>query len=259
MTTFIRAGAIGGLAALALVPATGARAQSVLEQSIEHRFQLDFHVNDSALQKMLPAGWVPAVATAGPAKDANIRMIFIDQVAIMGADGKPLGKGANRMAILEVPVKAAQGDATGRMIIAGLSADANAAPGAFGVYRPAATASMARAVTAKAGTVNVDETWNFAAADGEHMQVHVAYERAPARKGGGETKFFNPSDPSRYQIVKTDQGIDITRNATTHPPDHVTQFSYAAGGGAIGTLFDGSEKVLSWDSFPWYDRTVTAP
>jgi hypothetical protein len=28
-------------------------------------------VADAALQKMLPSGWVPAVATAGNAKDAN--------------------------------------------------------------------------------------------------------------------------------------------------------------------------------------------
>src|SRR5262245_36527942 len=43
--------------------ATAANAQSVVEQASEHRFQLDFHVNDAALQKMLPAGWEPAIAT----------------------------------------------------------------------------------------------------------------------------------------------------------------------------------------------------
>ena len=30
-------------------------------------------------------------------------------------------------------------------------------------------------------------------------------------------------------------------------------------GGRIAALFDGKEKVLSWDSFPWYMRTVSNP
>ena len=103
------------------------------------------------------------------------------------------------------------------------------------------------------------EDWEFAAASGERMEVHVEYERGPANKGGAEVKFFNPKDPSKFQIFKTDQAIDIMRNPTTMPPDHIREFSYKAGGGKIAALFDGTEKVVSWDSFPWYIRTVSAP
>lgn len=250
--------AIAAAAALFAI-STGARSETIVERSAEHRFQLDFHVNDAALQKFLPAGWQPAVATQGPAKDANIRMIFIDRMAIMGADGKPLAHGANRMVYLVVPVRETAGPGTGQMIIAGLTADPADAPGAFGVYKPATTAKMARNESSDGNAVMVDEDWAFAAADGERMQVHVRYQRAPAVKGGGEVKFFDPKNPAKYQIFRTEQGIDITRNATTNPPDRVQAFSYSAGGGAIASLFDGSEKVLSWDSFPWYDRTVAAP
>jgi len=257
VTTVIKTAALGLSAALLLT--VQLKAQTVLEQAVEHRYQLDFHVPDAALQKMLPAGWVPAVATAGPAKDANLRMIFIDRVAVMGPDNKPAGKGSTRMVYLAVPVKQASGSNTGQMIIAGLTEDAADAPGAFGVYRRATTAKMSRSIDSSSGAVIVDENWEFAGPGGERMEVHVKYERQPANKGGGEVKFFNPSDPSKYQIFKTDQGIDITRNATTNPPDRVKQFSYKAGGGRIAALFDGSEKVLSWDSFPWYNRTVSAP
>ena len=58
---------------------------------------------------------------------------------------------------------------------------------------------------------------------------------------------------------KTDQAIDIMRNSTTNPPDNVKKFSYKAGGGKIVTLFDGAEKVVSWNVFPWYLRTVSTP
>jgi hypothetical protein len=244
--------------AIAIVPAV--KAETLLEQSAEHRFQLDFHVSDVALQKMLPNGWSPAVANAGPAKDANLRMIFIDRIGIVGPDGKPSGKGAERMVYLAVPVKQTSGNSTGQMIVAGLTDNAADAPGAFGVYQHAPSAKMTRSVSASAGTAIAEEDWEFAAADGgEHMQVHVKYERAPAAKGAGEVKFFDPANPSKYQVFKTEQTTEITRNATTNPPDRVKEFSYRAGGGRIAALFDGTEKVLSWDSQPWYNRSIIAP
>src|SRR5260370_639703 len=112
--------------------ATAANAQTVMEQAAEHRFQLDFHVNDAALQKMLPSGWEPAIAAQGPAKDCNIRLIFIDRMAVVGADGKSVRKGSERLAYLAVPVKQTSGTTTGQMIIAGLTDDA-ANTGPFGV------------------------------------------------------------------------------------------------------------------------------
>jgi hypothetical protein len=244
---------------IGLTTATHASAETLLEQGPEHRFQLDFHVSDAALQKMLPQGWVPAVATAGPAKDANLRMIFIERIGVVGADGKPIGKGASRLVYLAIPVKQTAGDTTGQMILAGLTDNAADAPGAFGVYQYAATAKMTRSVSASAGKALAEEDWDFAGAGGEHMAVHVKYEPALAAKGGGEVKFFNPADPSKYQIFKTEQATDITRNATTNPPDRVKEFTYRAGGGRIAALFDGKEKVLSWDSQPWYNRSVIAP
>jgi hypothetical protein len=236
-----------------------AKAQTVIEQAMEHRFQLDFHVNDAALQKLLPAGWEPAIATMGPAKDCNLRMIFIDRSAVLGSDGKPKGRGAERMVYLAIPVKKTMGGDVGQMIIGGLTEDAADVPGAFGVYSHATTAKMDRTLSSAGGVVTANEDWEFAAANGERMQVHLKYERLPAAKGGGEVKFYDARDPSKYQIFKTEQGLDILRNATTNPPDRVKEFSYKAGGGRIAALFDGSEKVLSWDSFPWYNRTVLTP
>ena len=238
---------------------TSAAAQMIVQRYSEHRFQLDFHVPDAALQKMLPPGWMPAIAAAGPAKDANLRVIFIDRIAGFGADGKPLPTGATQLVYVAIPVKQTTGTETGQMIIAGLTKDAADAPGTFGVFRRADGAMMQRTISNTGGAELNDEYWAFTAATGEHFNVRVKYQRGTLAKGGGEVKFFDPSNPSRYQIFKTEQALDITRNATTNPPDHVMEFSYSAGGGKLAALFDGTEKVLSWDSFPWYDRTVLNP
>ncbi len=251
------AGALAA-ASLALTP-HAASAQTIVEQAAEHRFQLDFRVNDAALAKMLPPGWEAVIATQGPAKDANLRMIFIDRVAIMDGDGKPAARSTARLVYLAIPVKPTAGGAAGQMIIHGLTEHAADAPGAFGVYQHAGTAKMSRTAAAAGGAMTGAEDWEFAAAGGERMELHVEYERGPARKGAAEVKFFHPNDPSKFQIFKTDQAIDIMRNPTTNPPDHIRKFSYKAGGGRIAALFDGTEKVVSWDSFPWYIRTVSAP
>ena len=247
------------IAASLLLTAQAASAQTMVEQAAEHRFQLDFRVNDAALAKLLPPGWETVIAAKGPAKDANLRMIFIDRMAIIGADGKPAARPTARLVYLAIPVKPTAGGAAGQMIIHGLTEHAADAPGVFGVYQHANTAKMSRTHAASGGVMAGSEDWEFAAASGERMELHVEYERGPANKGGAEVKFFHPNDPSKYQIFKTDQAIDIMRNPTTNPPDHIRKFSYKAGGGKIAALFDGTEKVVSWDSFPWYIRTVSAP
>ena len=89
-----------------------ARAESFVEQNAEFRMQLDFVVPDVALRKFLPAGWELNIATQGPAKDCNLRLIFIDRIDITGADGAPVG--SNRLVYLAVPVKQSAAAPSGR-------------------------------------------------------------------------------------------------------------------------------------------------
>ena len=248
-------GAIVRALLLASVLAGTARAQTLIEQSAEARLQLDFHVPDAALQKALPAGWEPAIATTGPAKDANLRLIFVDRIGITGADGKPLVPGSNRMAILAAPVKQTATGVTGQMIIGGLTENPADAPGPFGVYQAATVHRMDRSYQATSG----EETWDFQAAGGERLTVHLTYERGAPVRLGSETKFFAGTDPASYQVVRIEQGLDIMRNMTTHVPDHVRSFAYTAAGGRFAALFDGTERVLSWDAIPWHNRAIYRP
>src|ERR1700748_2758086 len=119
-----------------------AAAPTLVEQSLEHRFQLDFHVPDAALAKLLPAGWEPSIATTGAAKDCNLRLVFIDRIHITRADGKPAGKATNRVVWLAIPIKETASGTTGQMVIGGLTEDAQDAPGPFGTYIAAATHKM---------------------------------------------------------------------------------------------------------------------
>jgi len=237
-----------------------ANAQTAVEYSAETRFQLDLHVPDSALAAFLPTGWTPNIANQGPAKDANLRAVFIDRVTINGPDGKPVGQtGSNRLVYLVAPVKDPAG-ARVQLVIGGLTEDRADAPGPFGVYLPANVHTMHRAVSSGAGPIMEEQEWVFAATSGEHLEMHIKFERGVGNKGNpSETKFYSAKNPSVYQISRQEQVLDILRNVTTAPPDRVKEFSFKASGGSYAKLFDGSERVLSWDNILWLNRSVLVP
>jgi hypothetical protein len=248
-----------GVALLACGLAGAAQAQTLVEQSAEVRMQLDLVVSTQTLKALLPDGWEPAVATAGPAKDCNIRMIFVDRVDITAPDGAPVG--TEQMVYLASPIKkSGSTQMAGQMVIDGITTDAKNTPGPFKVYQSASSHRVERMTHATADQpIQNEETWDFTGANGEHMALHLTYERGVARKLAAETKFFSAADPNAYQVWKIDQGLDIMRNATVKVQDRVKDFQVTASGGRVGTLFDGTQRVVSVDALHWYNRAVSAP
>jgi hypothetical protein len=236
-----------------------ASGETLAEYSAEMRFQLDLHVPDAALMTFFPPEWKPNVATQGPAKDANLRAIFIDRITINGPDGKPVGKGSNRLVYLVVPVKDPTG-ANGQLVIGGLTEDPTDAPGPFGVYLLATTHSMQRSTSSSTGPIMETQDWAFGAGTGERLEMHIKFERGVGNRGNpADVKFYSAKTPAFYQISRQEQVLDILRNMTTNPPDRVKEFSFKGSGGRYAKLFDGTEKVLSWDNILWINRSVLLP
>lgn len=234
-------------------------AETMVEHSSEARFQLDLRVPDAAIKSYLPQGWTLNVAAQGAAKDCNLRAVFIDRVTINGPDGKPVGRGSNRLVYLVAPVKDPSG-ANVQLVIGGLTEDPADAPGPFGVYLPATTRTMQRATSSGSGPILDSQDWVFAAASGERLEMHIRYERGVANKGNpAEVKFYSAKNPAFFQISKQEQVLDILRNVTTTPSDRVREFSFKGSGGSYAKLFDGTERVLSWDNILWINRSVSLP
>ena len=247
------------MAAMAFTGAQRLQAETVVEHSAETRFQLDLRVPEAALAAFLPTGWTPNIAAQGAAKDCNLRVVFIDRMTINGPEGKPLGKGSNRLVYLVAPVKD-PGGANVQLVIGGITGDAADAPGPFGLYLPASTYSMQRSLSTGAGPTMESQDWVFGAASGEHLEMHIKYERGVGNKGNpAEVKFFSAKNPGFYQISKQEQVLDILRNVTTTPYDRVREFSFKASGGGYAKLFEEAPKVLSWDNILWITRSVSLP
>lgn len=234
-------------------------AQTVVETSSEIRFQLDLHVPDAALTPLLPSGFTLNVAAQGPAKDCNLRAIFVDRLTINAPDGKPAGKGSNRLVYLAAPVKDPSG-ANAQVVIGGLTADSADAPGPFGNYLAATTATVKRTIAGEGTAVTETQDWVFQAAGGEHLELHITFERGVSNRGAAsDTKFYSAKDPSKVQISKQEQVLEILRNPTTNPPDKVKAFSFRASGGSYARLFDGTERPVSWDNIIWMNRSISTP
>lgn len=245
--------------ATAFIAGSPAIAQTLLETSSEVRFQLDLHVSEASLTPLLPAGFTLNVAAQGPAKDCNLRAIFVDRLTVNGPDGKPVGRGSNRLVYLAAPVKDASG-ANAQLVIGGLTADSADAPGPFGNYLLATTATAKRAIGGEGLGVTETQDWVFQAAGGEHLELHITFERGVANRGNAsDTKFYSSKDPSKVQISKQEQVLEILRNPTTNPPDKVKAFSFKGSGGSYAKLFDGTERPVSWDNVVWLARSVSTP
>lgn len=247
------------IACASIGPIAQANAQTLVESSAETRFQFDFHVSEAALAAYLPTGWTSNAATQGPAKDCNLRVVFIDRMTITGPDGRPLGAGSNRLVYLVAPVKDASGVSV-QLVIGGLTQDPTDAPGPFGNYLLASTHEMQRTTTSNNGPVTESQDWVFAATSGQRLELHIKFE-----KGAGnttkpsDTKFYSAKNPTFYQIANQAQNVDILRNTTTNPPDRVKSYSFKATGGSYAKLFNGAEKTLSWDNIVWINRSVSLP
>ena len=150
--------------------------------------------------------------------------------------------------------------ATAQLVIGGLTEDPADAPGPFGVYLLATTHTMKRATSSGTGAILDSQDWVFGAATGEHLEMHIEYERGVGNKGNpAEVKFYSAKNSSIYQISKQEQNLEILRNPTTTPPDRVKTFSFKASGGSYAKLFDGTQKVVSWDNILWLNRSVLLP
>jgi hypothetical protein len=114
---------------LAATPALAA--DKYVGSNVDVRTVLAFKVADAALQKFLPDGWQPDVATSGPAKDVNLRVTFIDRIVNQDADGKALEP--VRIAHLSIPAKKKGSETGGTMLFRIYSSITSGVPGPYGV------------------------------------------------------------------------------------------------------------------------------
>jgi hypothetical protein len=242
------------LVTISVISGTSASAQTVTEWSTESRITLAFHVNDAALQRLLPSGWTSAPSTDAGSPGANLTVTFVERHLALDGQGQPFRTGTSRYIVFVVPARNAAGEAN-RVVVTGLSPEG---AGAYGVNLTAAVSTVTRSSTAQAEEGGrAEEHWEFAAASGERIDLRVAYRRARPVKSHAEMKLRSARRPEFTRTYKVDQAADVVRSAST--PDRVESLTFRASGPAFAPLFDGKETLLSVTSLPWYMREISVP
>jgi uncharacterized protein (TIGR02246 family) len=237
-----------------------APAEILTELNVEARTVLGFNALEEALKTQLPAGWTPNPAETGPLKGANLLIIFSDRLLVQSSDGQPLpGQAANQITVVAVPAQNAETKARGVMIIFGLSARPEGAPGPYNVFLPAA-AYVERILSSGPGDAReAAEQWSFTSEGGDRLKLRMRYSRGvPVRSMDALTQAFSGKDPTFYRIYHADQGADVLRSAVTGS-DAISDLEFGIEGNRLGALFDGSERLVSVISQPWTVRHVFLP
>ena len=241
-----------GITLLAAAPALAA--EKYVGSNVDVRTVLAFKVADAAVQKFLPDGWQPDVVTAGPAKDVNLRVTFIDRIVNQDAAGKALEP--VRIAHLSIPAKMKGSQTGGTMLFRIYSSSAGGVPGPYGVSVHA-PANMERKVRIDpAGIGTVEELWEFKSQDGNSIQLQIQYARGASTPDKAETKFYSAAKPEFYRIYRSEQSTDVVRSPAA---DRVQKVLFKAFGPTLSPLFDGSEQLIGVTSDPWYTRQTFLP
>ena len=242
------------LAFMVLAATPALAADKYVGSNVDVRTVLAFKVADAAVQKFLPDGWQPDVATAGAAKDVNLRVTFIDRIVNQDAEGKALDP--VRIVTLSIPAKMKESETRGTMLFLIYISSAGAVPGPYGV-NVHANANMERKVRIDAaGTTTVEESWEFRSQQGDSIELQLQYARVTSPPDKAETKLYSAARPEFYRIYRSEQTTDVVRSAAA---DRVSKVLFKASGPKLAPLFDGSEQLISVTSNPWYMRMTFLP
>ncbi len=257
MTTIRMATRLIGVASLVAMALLGSAAaeEKLVGTYGEVRTVLAFKASPAAVQKLLPEGWEPAPIAAGPSKDANLNVVFIDWITVTNPDGKP-GETA-RIAAIVAPARKKGTQEAVPMVVGGL-APGSLAPGPYGTEPPAKVTVDRHERTDASGTSTAEEAWEFVGDGGDKIQLQLRYTRGVAERSKIETKPHSPVKPEFYRIYRIEQAADVVRSTVTGV-DRVQNISFTASGPKLSQLFDGKEELVSITSLPWYSRQVTLP
>jgi hypothetical protein len=239
---------------LGALVAASASAQHVTESSIELRTTLSFRVNEAALQRLIPPGWMVAPSVAATNRGGNLTVVLIERQLVRDGQGKLLRTGTSRYVVLAVPARNAANE-TNTIIVSGLSPEGS---GAYGVYLTAEIARVERSASGEGEAAGqATESWEFAAASGERLELRLSYRRAAPVLSHLETTMRSGKHPEVTRRYRIDQASDVLRSAVSD--DRIADLTFRATGASYASLFDGSERLLSVTSIPWYAREVTVP
>ena len=236
---------------------SAARAETLVENNVDSRLNLHFRVADAALKSWVPAPWQISPAPGGPAKDANLTVVLLQRLLVLGPDGKPTPGATHRTVALTVPAKNTQTDESAPMVLRVLTTDPQGVPGP---YKNSVKASIRREFMLKGDGAEPgtgSEQWQMQS-NGGTLEVQIAYLRGVPSRSQGQTKVFSAVEPTFFRLYRFDQGVDFVKSVPAGI-DRVQSYRFRSTVPELARLFDGTEQLIAVSVIPWYVREVRLP
>jgi hypothetical protein len=243
---------------VALFP-TKTSAETLVESSVESRLILAFQVQESELQSWLPAPWQVNPATAGPTKDANLSIVFVQKLLNETPESKPSPSGGTtRYVVLTVPAKHAQTGEESVFVIRVYMTDNERIPGPF---KNAVKVDMRREFTMKGENLSPgteSDDWEMKEAGGGIIMVHFSNQRSVLTRTKWERKIRSSIDSNLYFIYRVDQNSELLRSVPSGV-DRLQSYEFRSTVPELSKLLDDSAKLVSITAIPWFVLQVSQP
>lgn len=235
-----------------------AYAETLVASDAHSRLSLAFKVADAPLRKHLPPGWLPNSAAAGPTKEANLLLSFVDRLINLDPDGKPVAGGRDRYVVVTVPVKEIATGATGSMVIRTYTGNEKILPGAYGTT----VLGDVRHEAAEGGT-NVEaghatDSWQVRTGDAGRVSLTLRYARSTLSRMTAEQRVYSPLRPDFHRIYRSDTVSEVVKSASSSV-DRVEAMDLAIELNEFFDLFDGTQQLVGVTVAPWVARKIYLP
>jgi hypothetical protein len=242
------------VALMLLVMPFAAQAQDYVEWSAETRTSLGFRVNGDVVRALLPAGWTVAPSAESP-RQVSLSVTFMDRHVVLNPQGQPVGTGSSRYVVMSVQARNADGESS-TLIINGISPEGI---GSYEVYQPAVLARAERALSglAEQGS-QVQENWQMVSGSGDSISLTLNYQQAIPVRRQSSIVIRSGKNTGFTRTYKIDQASDVL-GVPDAPGSRIEVMTFSAEGPLYSRLFDGTEKLTSATSTPWYHREIYIP
>lgn len=205
------------------------------------------------LARRLPDGWRGIEIASGPARGANLRISFTEQIMALDGSGRP--RTGPRVAYLVVPAVRGR-DATMLPTIVGSYLDAEDTSSIdFHGDAVAATSEVRRAsLTTAGGARTIEEAWSFRTRDGDQLSLDIAYTTGPQEHARPEFRMYSAARPENscfYRVEHVQDSVMSRPNGI----DRTRRLVFSATGPQLSTLF-AEARLVGVATLPWTRREV---
>ncbi len=229
------------IAALVLLPAKQAKAETLIESSLFFRIYVAFSVDQKAAQEWLPAPWKAVSIPKGPFKGANLYVLFTDWFIVQDGEGKPDHGGTFCCASLVAFGKNPQTKEFAFFVTRVYAPYDDSGPFKNTVKAMVSREATIKGVTSKPGAGS--EIWKVQDSAGGIMEFRMDYQRGVPKRTKREFKVRSSVEPDIFFNFQNDYASDLVKSI----PAGINRIKYYRFRSTIPELrkmFDGSEQLI---------------